>query len=485
MALGFWRGLHIERQLEVASDALLPAAMQSRVALTAFQEQVRSYQNAIVFGDADLLDHASDKANDCQAALQLIGTMEVPGSQRIPQVYDVIQAHADFTQRAIPTYQAMVAGEDGEGVKDQASQLYDISKRLESEFSDIASQLVEDLKFEMTHVGDTSRSQRYINLLIFTMVLVCSIVAVRVILSRSLIRPLRETLNVMQLVAKGDLTQSLKEQGAAELCLLAKHFNAMVGELKNILIKVQNVAGEIDNSGRSISDHSRAQSNGVVTQTSAVAQTTVATAELAKSNEHIGESIKEISSMSLHVLEGMEKIKETTGHTSDLLETLNRKSKEIESIVQLIDGVASQTNLLAVNASIEAARAGEHGKGFSVVADQITKLADSTSRSTKDIANLIELIQHEMAIAIESMNQSMGYVEEEIYLAKESSARSQDIAVGTTQQMNTSKLIAAAMSDIDVTMKNISVDAQQSAQEAGSLSELAYELQEYVSEFRT
>lgn len=286
-------------------------------------------------------------------------------------------------------------------------------------------------------------------------------------------------------VADGDLTQgAIKATTDDEIGSLAQHFNVMVKNLKGILGSTQEVAQRIDSAGQEILSISDAQSAGAREQSCAVSQTTSAAAELSKTSEQIGENIKTISEMANHVLTGMGKIKEATDQTNRILTSLNEKSKQIGNITELIDDVADQTNLLAVNASIEAARAGEQGRGFTVVADQISKLADSTAKSTKDITGLVEMIQHEMSNAIIAMEQSLVGVEEEIQLAKDSAAKSQEIAMSANQQISGSRQIAEAMASIDQTMKQIVFGSQRSSEAASQLSGLADELKACMNQFR-
>jgi methyl-accepting chemotaxis protein len=286
-------------------------------------------------------------------------------------------------------------------------------------------------------------------------------------------------------VADGDLTQgAIRATTDDEIGSLAKHFNVMVQNLKGILGSTQEVAARINGAGLEILSISDAQSAGAREQSCAVSQTTSAAAELSKTSEQIGENIKTISQMAKHVLTGMGKIKSATDQTNKILISLNEKSKQIGNITELIDDVADQTNLLAVNAAIEAARAGEQGRGFTVVADQIGKLADSTAKSTKDITSLVEMIQHEMSNAIIAMEQSLVGVEEEIQLAKDSAAKSQEIAMSANQQISGSRQIAEAMASIDQTMKQIVFGSQRSSEAASQLSGLADELKGCMSRFR-
>ena len=290
---------------------------------------------------------------------------------------------------------------------------------------------------------------------------------------RSITTPLKALMKVTDQVSAADLTQEIQVQSNDELGDLANSFKSMVGGLRTILLKVQNATGQITAASNEILAATQEQASAAREQSSAVAETSSAAKELTSTSEMVGDSIKKVAQVAAHALAGMAKIKDAIDKTNGLLTSLGEKSQKIGKITELIDDVADQTNLLAVNASIEAARAGEQGRGFTVVADEIRKLADSTAKSTKDITGLIELIQHEMSNAIMSMESSVTSVDEEARLAQQTTEKAKEIAMSANQQINGAKQIAEAMLNIDEAMKQIAAGAQQSQTAARQLQELA------------
>ena len=127
---------------------------------------------------------------------------------------------------------------------------------------------------------------------------------------------------------------------------------------------------------------------------------------------------------------GMLKVKDAVFETAQRIHDLREQSQKIGEIVQVIDDIAEQTNLLALNAAIEAARAGEHGKGFAVVADEVRKLAERSGKATKEIADLINNIQRGTKVAVESMQTGTKEVEEGVNLAQEAGQSLNEIVDG-------------------------------------------------------
>ncbi len=294
-----------------------------------------------------------------------------------------------------------------------------------------------------------------------------------VFITRDIVNPLRKLSAASSKIAEGDLTITYSIRKIDEIGALADNLTTMVGNIGFMMAKLQAAANQIGSASNEILAASQQQSASAREQSSAVSETTAAAEELSKSAEQVGENIKAVTRAASQTMTGMTRIKGEIGKAGEIIALLNEKSQKIGKITELIDDVTDQTNLLAVNAAIEAARAGEQGRGFTVVADEIRKLSDSTAKSTKDIAGLIEIIQHEMRNAIISMEQSVISVSEELKSAHETAERAKEISMSVTQQISGSKQIAEAMSNIDETMKQITSGAQETQVAVKQLTELA------------
>lgn len=171
-------------------------------------------------------------------------------------------------------------------------------------------------------------------------------------------------------------------------------------------------------------------------------------------------------------LAGMQQIKNKVGLSSGKVQEMGQRSNQINAIVETIDDIASQTNLLALNAAIEAARAGEHGKGFAVVADEVRKLAERSSIATKEIGTLIHEIQTTVAEAVKAMNESAVEVENGVSLAEQSGQALSGILKAAEMVNRQAEEIAAAASNISVSSNELvdSMDSVSSVVEENTAS---------------
>ncbi|MFH1414367.1 MAG: CHASE3 domain-containing protein [Candidatus Omnitrophota bacterium] len=307
-----------------------------------------------------------------------------------------------------------------------------------------------------------------------------------IVITRTITKPIHLVVERVNEIAEaaGDLTNELSMVGSDEIGQLAKAFNKLLTGLRTIIWQIRDSSERMNSACGEILAASQVQATGAGEQSTAVAETTTAAKQLATTSEQVGESIRRVSQVANHALVGMARIKDTISKTGDLINSLGEKSQKIGKITDLIDDVADQTNLLAVNASIEAARAGEEGRGFTVVADEIRKLSDSTAKSTKEITSLIEVIQHEMSNAVISMEQSINSVDEEAKLAQQTTERAKEIAMSANQQISGSRQIAEAMTSLNTAMKEVVTSSEQTKGAVEELTELSSELKRLTAKFK-
>ena len=197
-------------------------------------------------------------------------------------------------------------------------------------------------------------------------------------------------------------------------------------------------------------------------------------------------------------IQGMDSIRDQIQETSKRIKRLGESSQEIGSIVELINDIAEQTNILALNAAIQAASAGEAGRGFAVVADEVQRLAERSANATKRIETLVQTIQSDTNEAVSSMEQTTAEVVAGARLAEDAGLALgeiekvshdladliQSISAAASQQSAAATNISATMNVIQEITTQTSVGASQTAESIGNLAHLAGDLRRSVADFK-
>ena len=216
-----------------------------------------------------------------------------------------------------------------------------------------------------------------------------------------------------------------------------------------------NIVGQLANSIEQIANGAREQAANVEQTTEMVNQMIKGIEEVTLNAQQISEAARQTSEAANKggeavekTVAGMQTIKQTVFDSANKIKELGEQSKQIGEIIEVIDDIAEQTNLLALNAAIEAARAGEHGKGFAVVADEVRKLAERSGKATKEIASLIESIQKGTNNAVEAMEVGTREVEQGSVLADGAGAALKEIVTTIRAANEQTASITAATEQI-------------------------------------
>jgi methyl-accepting chemotaxis protein len=330
---------------------------------------------------------------------------------------------------------------------------------------------------------------------------------------KSIIAPIRGLHQTIALVqSSNDLTQRAAVSGKDEIAQAGEAFNLLMGGLQGIIRnvsesagRVRRSAGQVAASTAQVSSGSQAQSEAAAAIAATMEQMTVRIDQVAEHASEAHTSSLENGSLSskgseviLQVVNDMRRIAETVNQSSVIIQDLGKQSDEIYTIVQVIKDIADQTNLLALNAAIEAARAGEQGRGFAVVADEVRKLAERTSQSTRVIAEIVGKIQEGTKNAVGSMETGVSQVNGGVELAGQAGEAINRISAGAQKVVHAASDISAAIKEQSVAStdvaKNVERVAQMSdenhaaiqevASSAHSLENLAEELESAVKKFR-
>lgn len=309
-----------------------------------------------------------------------------------------------------------------------------------------------------------------------------------------------------------NLGRRIDDHRSDEIGTMASACDALVNMLETIIKDVRVASVDVASASTQIAASSEELSVGMQNQqrqsgqvSSAVEEMSASVAKVAKkANEAAnaaiegGDQAQEGGDIVTRTVEGMEIINREVTESAEAVGDLGKRGEQIGNVIAVINDIADQTNLLALNAAIEAARAGEHGRGFAVVADEVRKLAERTTQATEEVAESIKAIQDETSRAVERMQSGTSRVDEGVSLARQAgsaltsivessqgvAAMIQSIAAAAEQQSNASGEISRNVEQINAVTSESAQGVQQAAAAATQLSEKAEQLQSLVGRFR-
>ncbi len=327
----------------------------------------------------------------------------------------------------------------------------------------------------------------------------------------AVITPVSEGKEVLEKMSHGDLTARMKGNYNGDYSDLKESINrlgiSMNEALSEVMLAVQSTASasaEISSSADQMTTGSQEQSRQTAEVAASIEEMTRTIIEGAKNtslaadnSKAASDSAKNGSKKIQETKEGIQRIVESTNETGSKISSLTLKTDQIGQITQVIDDIADQTNLLALNAAIEAARAGEQGRGFAVVADEVRKLAERTMKATKEIGSTIKAIQTEAKEANSSMESAGKAVSSGMKLTEEVSQVLDEIlkranavsdviiqvAASGEEQSTAAELISRNVEGISSVTQESAQGIGQIAGAAEDLNRLTLNLQNMVSRF--
>ncbi|VAV85596.1 Methyl-accepting chemotaxis protein I (serine chemoreceptor protein) [hydrothermal vent metagenome] len=305
----------------------------------------------------------------------------------------------------------------------------------------------------------------------FVILAFCVAFGALILVTRSIIRPINAVVELAGTMAAKDLSSAdLNMKGSDEIGTLAvaldtmkKNLNDIIGQIRNSSDHVAVSTSMLSTTSAQIVDGIDRQSNQTNQVATAMEEMSATVIEVAKNSQGASEASDDTQQIAVQggdvvkrAVDGMMAVADTVRESAVTVEALGKSSDEIGAIISVINDIADQTNLLALNAAIEAARAGEQGRGFAVVADEVRKLAEKTTKATKEIADMIKSIQSDTKGAMGSMHEGTKQVEEGVQLASEAGESLQQIVSSVDRVTDMVRQIATAAEEQSATSEEIS-----------------------------
>ncbi|MDH5698471.1 MAG: methyl-accepting chemotaxis protein, partial [Nitrospirota bacterium] len=346
-------------------------------------------------------------------------------------------------------------------------------------------------------------------------IIVIFLSAVYWLVHRLVLQPLHALMVISRDIAQGegDLTKRVPVgKGSDEIVELSHDLNSFIEKMQLALSLVNHATNrlvastvQLSTTADGVVQAAEGQDARVIQSASAVEEMTRTAGEVARSSTEAARIAQETAKTARggqeemnQTVMGMQQVSHAVVQAANIITALGRSSDQIGEIVRVIEDIADQTNLLALNAAIEAARAGEQGRGFAVVADEVRKLAERTTKATKEIGDMIRQIQKDTRSAVSSMDQGTSQVGQGVALANKTgealanihsminatAGMIQHIANATEEQSTATRQIASDLESMTQTTRQTTSGVFQSAKACHDLRVLAGDLQKLVGSFK-
>jgi methyl-accepting chemotaxis protein len=327
---------------------------------------------------------------------------------------------------------------------------------------------------------------------------------------RKLMDYMKELAGAAERIAANDLTARVEPKSHSDV--LGISFKTMTENLTDVVRQISDGSTQLLSAASEVASSSEQMSRGMKDQTDQITQVSTAMEEMSatifESARHAGEATDGSKQAALtataggqivsDTIHGMQRISGVVRESAESISKLARSADQIGDIISVIDDIADQTNLLALNAAIEAARAGEQGRGFAVVADEVRKLAERTGKATGEITGMIKGIQQETDEAVKSMEAGILEVDkgrdladragsslnEIVSMAQRVQDMIQQIASATEEQSSAAEQISKNVEGVSSIAREAASGAHQSAAAAEELNRQAESMRQMVSKFR-
>jgi methyl-accepting chemotaxis protein len=294
--------------------------------------------------------------------------------------------------------------------------------------------------------------------------------------ARQAARPVSLIAGAARRVATGDLSTRVEPAGALEFQELGGSFNVMVDGLSVLVDRIDATGADLSSAATELAAAAEQLATTTQQQTAAATQTSTTMEELARTFTSIADTANAVAAQTAATRETLLGADREIQLSSDRTLALARRVEEITGLLEMINGIADQTNLLALNAAIEAARAGESGRGFTVVADEVRRLAERSKDQAEGIGAIIESTRDETGATVMAMEQSSRQMRHGLGLMDTVAEATEHVRLTTQQQSAAATQVVETMESVATTSRQTAATAQQIAASASQLADLVASL---------